>query len=105
MIVLDFYHATNLIDFDGTKAEHALDHIGISTSKSTIPDDPNPPFRPSGLRIGTPAMTTRGVKEDDMRKIVGFMHEAFIHADDTSYLDALSQRVKEFSLQFPVPSL
>jgi len=59
MIVLDFYHGTNLTDFDGTKAEKALDHIGISTSKSTIPDDPNPPFRPSGLRIGTPAMTTR----------------------------------------------
>ena len=105
MIVLDFYHATNLTDFDGTKAEKVLDHIGISTSKSTIPDDPNPPFRPSGLRIGTPAMTTRGVKEDDMRKIVGFMHEAFMHADDTDYLDALSQRVKEFSRQFPVPSL
>ena len=105
MIVLDFYHATNLTDFDGTKAEHALDHIGISTSKSTIPDDPNPPFRPSGLRIGTPAMTTRGVKEDDMRQIVGFMHEAFTHAGDTDYLDGLSKRVKEFSLQFPVPSL
>jgi glycine hydroxymethyltransferase len=48
---------------DGAIAETTLDKIGISTSKSTIPDDPNPPFRPSGLRIGMPAMTTRGVKE------------------------------------------
>jgi glycine hydroxymethyltransferase len=59
LVVVDFYHGTNIIGLDGTKAEKALDHIGISTSKSTIPDDPNPPFRPSGLRIGTPAMTTR----------------------------------------------
>ena len=86
MIVLDFYHGTNLSDMDGTKAEKTLDKIGISTSKSTIPDDPNPPFRPSGLRIGTPAMTTRGVKDADMRQIVQFMHQAFTHADDETYL-------------------
>ena len=55
MIVLDFSGT----ELDGTITEKALDYIGISTSKSTIPDDPNPPFRPSGLRIGTPAMTTR----------------------------------------------
>ena len=105
MIVIDFFHGKNLIDFDGTKAEKALDRIGISTSKSTIPDDPNPPFRPSGLRIGTPAMTTRGVKETDMRQIVGFMHESFTHAGDSDYLDSLKTRVVEFSLRFPVPSL
>ena len=70
MIVLDFSTQENI---DGSISEKALDKIGISTSKSTIPDDPNPPFRPSGLRIGTPAMTTRGVKEDDMRTIVDFM--------------------------------
>jgi len=55
MIILDFSSA----EIDGSIAEKALDILGISTSKSTIPDDPNPPFRPSGLRIGTPAMTTR----------------------------------------------
>ena len=105
MIVVDFFHGTNLMNFDGTKAEKALDRIGISTSKSTIPDDPNPPFRPSGLRIGTPAMTTRGIKETDMRQIVSFMHEAFTHADDSDYLDTLQNRVRDFSLKFPVPSL
>lgn len=105
MIVLDFYHGTNLSGIDGTVAEHVLDKIGISTSKSTIPDDPNPPFRPSGLRIGTPAMTTRGVKDEDMRQIVQFMHEAFTHVDDVDYLANLQQQVKEFSLKFPVPSL
>lgn len=55
MIVVDFSET----ELNGTIVEKALDEIGISTSKSTIPDDPNPPYRPSGLRIGTPAMTTR----------------------------------------------
>ena len=105
MIVLDFYYGTNLTGMDGTKAEKALDKIGISTSKSTIPDDPNPPFRPSGLRIGTPAMTTRGIQQEDMKQIVQFMHEAFTHADNETYLERLKEQVKEFSLQFPVPSL
>ena len=105
MIVLDFYHGTNLTNFDGTVAEKVLDKIGISTSKSTIPDDPNPPFRPSWLRIGTPAMTTRGVKGEDMKQIVQFMHEAFTHVDDEDYLKNLKEQIKEFSLQFPVPSL
>ncbi len=105
LIVLDFYHGKNLSSFDWTKAEKALDHIGISTSKSTIPDDPNPPFRPSGLRIGTPAMTTRWVKENEMRQIIWFIDEAFHHADDIDYLTQLRIRVREFSLQFPVPSL
>ncbi len=107
MIVLDFVHShlSWLEGFDGTKAEKALDHIGISTSKSTIPDDPNPPFRPSGLRIGTPPMTTRGMKEDHIRHVVRLMHEAFVHADDTDYLDGLRQQVIEMSKQFAVPSL
>jgi glycine hydroxymethyltransferase len=61
LIVIDFTSNPANIP-DGKTAEHILDMIGISTSKSTIPNDPNPPFRPSGLRIGTPAMTTRGVK-------------------------------------------
>lgn len=105
MIVLDFYYGKNLSNMDGTKAERVLDKIGISTSKSTIPDDPNPPFRPSGLRIGTPAMTTRGIKEDDMKQIVQFMHKAFTHSDDETVLEKLKEEVRLFSLQFPVPSL
>ena len=105
MIVIDLYHGHNWLTLDGTQAEQALEAIGISTSKSTIPDDPNPPYRPSGLRVGTPAMTTRGVKEDDMRQIVEYMHRAFTHHDDDKYLSWLAQVVKEFSLQFPVPGV
>ena len=104
MIVVDF-SGTNL---DGSISEKALDKIGISTSKSTIPDDPNPPFRPSGLRIGTPAMTTRGVKEDDMRTIVDFMHQAFTLAtqeNNEQWFTKLRQEVIAFAKKFPVPGV
>lgn len=104
MIVLNF----EWTDLNGSIAEKALDKIGISTSKSTIPDDPNPPFRPSGLRIGTPAMTTRGVKEDDMKKIVDFMHQAFTLATQENNEEAfttLRNEVITFAKQFPVPGV
>ena len=54
---------------DGRAAEQALDRIGITTNKQIIPDDPRPPLRPSGVRLGTPACTTRGMTQDDMRRI------------------------------------
>ena len=99
-----------IVDFSGTQldwsvAEKTLDAIWISTSKSTIPDDPNPPFRPSGLRIGLPAMTTRGVKEAEVKKIVEYMDEAFKNKDNEEVLAKLRNKVREISLKFPVPSL
>lgn len=104
MIVVDF----SWTDLNGSIAEKALDKIGISTSKSTIPDDPNPPFRPSWLRIGTPAMTTREVKEDDMRTIVDFMHQALKLAtqeNNEEAFAALRSKVVTFAKQFPVPGI
>ena len=90
---------------DGSLAEKTLDKIWISTSKSTIPDDPNPPFRPSGLRIGLPAMTTRGIKEEDVKKIVEFIDQALKNKDNEEVLAGLRNKVREFSLKFPVPGL
>jgi len=101
MIVVDF-SGTGL---DGAVAEKALDKIGISTSKSTIPDDPNPPFKPSGLRIGMPAMTTRGVKEADTKQIVAFMDDAIKHQDNDEYLAQIKNQVKAFAKKFPVPGI
>lgn len=99
MIVIDLSESA----IDGTIAEKALDMIGISTSKSTIPDDPNPPYRPSGLRIGTPAMTTRGVREDDMRQIVWLMDQAMRHHSDQDVLARLRAEVTQLAKQFPLP--
>lgn len=96
-----------IVDFSGTEldwsvAEKTLDKIWISTSKSTIPDDPNPPFRPSGLRIGLPAMTTRGIKEAEVKNIVEYMDEAFKNKDNEEVLAELRNKIKELALKFPV---
>jgi len=101
MIVVNF-EGTEL---DGSVAEKTLDKVGISCSKSTIPDDPNPPFKPSGLRIGMPAMTTRGVKEAETRQIVAFMDEALKNKDNEEILASIKNQVKEFSKKFPVPGI
>lgn len=101
MVIVDFSGT----ELDGSIAEKTLDKIWISTSKSTIPDDPNPPFRPSGLRIWLPAMTTRGVKEDEVKHIVECMDQAFKNKDNEEILADLRNKVRELALSFPVPGL
>lgn len=100
MIIIDF----SWTNINGAIAEQTLDKVWISTSKSTIPDDPNPPFKPSGLRIGMAAMTTRGVKEKETKQIASFIHQAIIHRDDENLLSQLHQKVKEFCKNYPLPN-
>lgn len=90
---------------DGKETEKIWDDVGITTSKSTIPDDSNPPYKPSGVRIGTPAMTTRGMKEPEIEKLVDFMMNAIEIRSDESALKALHNEVKEFCTSFPVPAI
>lgn len=89
---------------DGAVAEHVLDEIGLTANKNAIADDPLPPFRPSGLRLGTPAITTRGMKEDDMELIADWMHQAIKSRNDQKTLKKLHNEVIEFSKKFPLPS-
>lgn len=89
---------------DGAVAEHVLDEIGLTANKNAIADDPLPPFRPSGLRLGTPAITTRGMKEDDMELIADWMHQAITSRNDQKTLKKLHNEVIEFSKKFPLPS-
>ncbi|OGE71853.1 serine hydroxymethyltransferase [Candidatus Daviesbacteria bacterium RIFCSPLOWO2_12_FULL_38_10] len=90
---------------DGKEVEQILDKIGITTSKSTVPDDPLPPFAPSGLRLGTPAMTTRGMKEKHMRQIAKWVVDAAHERKNSKVLKKLKKEVVEMSLQFPVPGI
>lgn len=99
MIILDFSQE----EFDGGEIEEILDHVGISVSKSLIPNDPRPAFRPSGVRIGTPAMTTRGVKSKDMIQIVDFIDQAIKKRDNPDALEEIKAQVKDFALKFPLP--
>lgn len=89
---------------NGREVQDILDKIGLSANCNSIPDDPLPPFRPSGLRLGTPALTTRGLKEKDMEMIAEWMLQAIKNRDDDKKLKTLRTEVKAFSLQFPLPS-
>lgn len=91
-------------DIDGDVAEKALDRIGLTLNKNAIPNDTLPPFRPSGIRLGTPAITTRGMKEEHMEMVAEWMYQAITSRNDEKVLDQLAQEVKDFALQFPLPS-
>lgn len=87
----------------GKEAEEALDKVGLTLNKNMIPDDPRKPYNPSGIRLGTPAITTRGMKEDDMDYIGETIYKVITHHDDETYLKRIRQEVKEYCLQFPLP--
>ena len=89
----------------GKEAEKALEHVGISINKNMIPFDPRKPMDPSGVRLGTPALTTRGCKERDMQTVADLIDTALANRADDAKLAAIKQDVKEFSLRFPVPGI
>lgn len=86
----------------GKVAEAALDKAGITANKNTIPFDPEKPFVTSGLRIGTPAVTTRGMKEADMEKVAELIDRAITHHADEAYLAAEAKEVEKFLEDFPL---
>lgn len=91
-------------DLDGSVVEEALDRIGLTLNKNVIPDDALPPYRPSGIRLGTPAITTRGLVESDMATVAEWMHQAITNHTDEKKLQTLRNEVVEFAEQYPLPS-
>lgn len=89
---------------NGREAQDLLDEIGLTANCNAIPNDPLPPFRPSGLRIGTPAITTRGLAEEDMAQIAEWMEQAIKNKNDKKILNKLSIEVKKFASAHPLPS-
>ena len=86
----------------GSEAEAALGKAGITVNKNAIPFDTNPPLKPSGVRIGTPAVTTRGMKEPEMKEIGRWIAEALEHRFDDRALDRIRRQVFELAEQFPL---
>jgi len=86
----------------GKEAEKALEYVGISVSRSTIPNDPRPPFNPSGLRLGTPAITTRGMKEEDMKQLAELVNETIINFDNEDKLKNIKEEVKKKAQNLPL---
>jgi glycine hydroxymethyltransferase len=117
MMDLDFKLVTNGTDnhliladvnksfgLNGKIAEEALDAIGLTLNKNSVPDDALPPFKPSGIRLGTPAITTRGMMEDDMALIARWMKQAIDSHNSPSKLEVIRKEVEVFCLKFPLPS-
>jgi glycine hydroxymethyltransferase len=86
----------------GSEAEKALGEAGITVNKNAIPFDTNPPMKPSGIRIGTPALTTRGMKEADMKTVGSWIAEALDRRTDTAALKKIRKQVEELAEQFPL---
>jgi len=89
----------------GKEFTDALDRAGISASASTIPNDPNPPMRPSGIRFGTAAITTRGMGESEMGKIAEWVDRAAGNFSNENELAKIKKEVSELAADFPVPGI
>lgn len=101
MIMLDVMQTYGIT---GREAEERLDSIGITVNKNVIPDDPRGPMDPSGIRVGVPALTTRGMKEAEVKQIAEWMHEA-MSTTDTKVHQALRKKVTTLCKKFPVPKV
>jgi len=102
MMVVDTVASFGL---DGRVAEEVLDKVQITTNKQIIPDDPNPPLRPSGIRIGTPAATTRGMNEAHMELLANWIVDCLQNPEDEARLAGIRSEVEAFCKGFPVPGI
>jgi glycine hydroxymethyltransferase len=89
----------------GIDVQNACDVVGITLNKNTIPGETRSPFDPSGLRLGTPALTTRGMKEDDMRKIGQWLSRVVASIANPDGLHAIKEEITAFASRFPVPGI
>ncbi len=102
LLLIDLFGSKQIT---GKEAEKALEHAGISINKNMIPFDPRKPLDPSGIRVGTPALTTRGCKEKDMQTVADLMDAALAARADEAGLQAIRGKVRDFALKFPVPGI
>jgi glycine hydroxymethyltransferase len=100
LILADVYKSFGI---DGKVVEIALDKVGLTLNANSVPDDPLPPFKPSGIRLGTPALTTRGLKEQHMAQIADWMKRAIDAREDEETLANLRAEVKQLLQEFPLP--
>lgn len=89
----------------GKAVQQALDEAGITLNKNMIPDDTRSPMDPSGIRLGTPAITTRGMKEDHMDKVVDWIDQVIMNINNSELHKKIKAEVKDFCSQFPVPGI
>jgi glycine hydroxymethyltransferase len=91
-------------EINGKDAQNVLDRAGITVNKNAIPFDTYPIFKPGGIRLGTPAVTTRGMKEEEMLEIADLLAEALTHRDDENAIAKVRQNVQQLTRKFPLPA-
>jgi glycine hydroxymethyltransferase len=91
-------------NLNGKVAQESLDHAGITVNKNAVPFDTGSPFKPGGIRVGTPAVTTRGMKEEEMLEIADLLADALDKREDSAALETIRGRVRELTRHFPLPS-
>jgi glycine hydroxymethyltransferase len=91
-------------EINGKEAQEVLDRAGITVNKNAIPFDTYPIFKPGGIRVGTPAVTTRGMKEEDMLEIADLIAEALSNRNDADALERVRGKVRELTRRFPIPA-
>ena len=101
LILIDIYASFGI---DGKVAERAMDVIGLTLNANSIPNDTLSMFAPSGIRLGTPAVTSRGMKEAEMAKIAEWMELAIKYREDSKKLAEIKKEVADFAINFPLPS-
>jgi len=99
LLLIDVFGSKNVT---GKEAEIALDKAGITVNKNMIPDDTRSPFNPSGIRLGTPALTTRGMKEKEMKIIAGWINEVITNHNNEEKLEEIKTKVIEMTKDFPL---
>jgi glycine hydroxymethyltransferase len=92
------------VDLGGKKAEAVLDQCGITVNMNMIPFDTRKPMDPSGIRIGTPALTTRGMGTDEMKRVGNWIYQALANSDDTALHEQIREEVRQMCEDFPVPA-
>ena len=100
MVLVDVFSSKGVT---GKEAEKALDKIGITVNKNMIPDDPRKPMDPSGIRIGVPAITTRGMKEKEIKIIANWINQAIENHTSEKVLAKLHKEVTKLCKKFPLP--
>ena len=90
-------------DLNGKEAQEVLDRAGITVNKNAIPFDTSSPFKPGGIRVGTPAVTTRGMKEEEMLEIAELVAEALDKRSDEGAIENVRKKVLDLTSRFPLP--